>query len=220
MVIVVTGGIGSGKSQACRIISERYGFPVYEADVRVKHLYDEFPELTASLEKSLGCRLRNEAGYFIPSVLSERIFADPKALETVEAHVFPYLQKDFESYALENPGHIVFESATILEKPWFEGFGDAVLLIDAPVSLRLDRASRRDNADEMKVRARVNAQPLMNAFSDGTISDYPEDSLFGKARQRVSCIINNDADLAEFEESVISAVADMLNGKEINVEHK
>ena len=27
-------------------------------------------------------------------------------------------------------------------------------------------------------------------------------------------------DLAEFEESVISAVADMLNGKEINVEHK
>ena len=66
----------------------------------------------------------------------------------------------------------------------------------------------------------MNAQPLMNAFSDGTISDYPEDSLFGKARQRVSCIVNNDADLAEFEESVISAVADMLNGKEINVEHK
>ena len=210
MVIVVTGGIGSGKSQACRIISERYGFPVYEADVRVKHLYDEFPELTASLEKSLGCRLRNEDGYFIPSVLSERIFADPRALETVETHVFPYLQKDFESYALANPGHIVFESATILEKPWFEGFGDAVMLIDAPVSLRLDRACR----------ARVNAQPLMNAFSDGTISDYPEDSLFGKARQRVSCIVNNDADLAEFEESVISAVADMLNGKEINVEHK
>ena len=30
-VLIVTGGIGSGKSQVCRILKEKYGFPVYEA---------------------------------------------------------------------------------------------------------------------------------------------------------------------------------------------
>lgn len=215
MVIVVTGGIGSGKSEACRIISDRFGFPVYEADSRVKQLYDECPELTDSLENTLGCSLRNDEGVFVPSMLSERIFADAKALETVEAHVFPYLEKDFESFALVHPGHIVFESATILEKPCFDGFGDAVLLIDAPVSVRVNRACRRDGADEMKIRARMNVQRLMNAFSDGTIADYPDGSFFGKARQRVTCIIRNDAGFAEFEDSVISAVEDVLNGNEM-----
>ena len=36
MVIIVTGGIGSGKSEVCRILSGSYGFPVYEADRKAK----------------------------------------------------------------------------------------------------------------------------------------------------------------------------------------
>ena len=39
-ILVVTGGIGSGKSEVCRIISEVFGYPVYNADNRVKRLYD------------------------------------------------------------------------------------------------------------------------------------------------------------------------------------
>lgn len=38
MVIIVTGGIGSGKSEVCRMIASEYGFPVYDADSRVKEI--------------------------------------------------------------------------------------------------------------------------------------------------------------------------------------
>ena len=37
-ILVVTGGIGSGKSKVCAILEEVYGFPVYNADSRVKGL--------------------------------------------------------------------------------------------------------------------------------------------------------------------------------------
>jgi dephospho-CoA kinase len=35
-VVVVTGGIGSGKTSACRFLADEYGWPVYSADDKVK----------------------------------------------------------------------------------------------------------------------------------------------------------------------------------------
>lgn len=210
MVIVVTGGIGSGKSQVCRIIADRYGFPVYSADLRVRQLYVEFPELLDALETSLNCALRNDEGTFQPSVLAGKIFSDNSALKTVESVVFPYLSADFAAFMQRNPGHVVFESATVLEKDFFADFGDAVILVDAPVELRVDRACRRDGADRQRVMARVDAQPLMNAVSDGSVNDCPEDSTFAKAFARVDKVILNDGTMYKLEEAVISAVDDML----------
>lgn len=210
MVIVVTGGIGSGKSQVCRIIADRYGFPVYSADLRVRQLYVEVPELLDALEESLNCTLRNEDGIFQPSVLAGKIFSDEHALKTVESKIFPYLIADFNAFAESNPGHVVFESATVLEKEFFDDFGDAVILVDAPLELRVERACRRDGADSERVMARVMAQPLMNAVSDDSINDYPEESPFAKAFARVDKVIMNDGTLDKLEESVISAVDDML----------
>ena len=62
---------------------------------------------------------------------------------------------------------MVFESATVLEKPQFEGFGDKIVLVDAPFEVRLDRACRRDGADRVKVLARMKNQKLMNELSAG-----------------------------------------------------
>ena len=49
-VLIVTGGIGSGKSMVCSMLSKDYGYPVYEADKRVKELYLEHPRLMADIE--------------------------------------------------------------------------------------------------------------------------------------------------------------------------
>ena len=73
--LVITGGIGSGKSEVCRIL-ERYGVVArYDADARVKALYSAHPTLLDDIEKALECRLRNDDGCFVPSLLSARIFS-------------------------------------------------------------------------------------------------------------------------------------------------
>ena len=84
MVTVVTGGIGSGKSEVCRIIHEEYGFPVYEADRKAKELYVRYPELLSAIESSLDCVVRDSENVFQPRLLAERIFGDGNALATVE----------------------------------------------------------------------------------------------------------------------------------------
>lgn len=168
MTIVVTGGIGSGKTEVCRIL-RTLGFDCqYNADARAKALYEQHPTLLGDIEKALGCSLRDEFGKFQPSMLASVIFTDRNALESVENHLFPAMMEDFKSYA-ESCGAevVVFESATILEKPQFKGFGDKVILVDAPFEIRLERACRRDGASRQNVLARMQNQKLMNDISCG-----------------------------------------------------
>lgn len=171
MVIVVTGGIGSGKSEACRILHREYGIPVYEADAKVKELYSLYPSIVETLEGMFSCTLRDSGGHFIPSELAVRIFGDKEALAKVEAVVFPYLTEDFSAFCERNRGPVIFESATILEKEAFAGFGDVTILIDAPYEVRLERACSRDGSDRDRVIARMENQPLMNMLSQGGGSD-------------------------------------------------
>ena len=184
-VLIVTGGIGSGKSTVCSMLSKDYGYPVYEADRRVKELYLEHPSLLADIEVALGESFRNEEGVFQPAGLAARIFSDKSELMKVESLVFPVLTEDFFMWKEANSDKdcVVLESATILEKPSLLGLGDYVLVVDAPLQMRIERAAGRDSVSDELVRTRVENQTLMNEISAGHIPDT------------VDFVIKNDSDV-------------------------
>ncbi len=200
-IIVITGGIGSGKSEVCRILHE-YGYNAqYNADSRVKALYTSHPTLLKDIEEAAGCSLRDNDGNFVPRRLSELIFSDRGMLETVESLVFPALMEDFSSFAEEQTDEkiIIFESATILEKPWFDGFGDKIILVDALYSIRLERACRRDGAQREAVAARMANQKLMNSLSEGG-----EDP-------RIDAVIMNDSDINELRKRTCEVISQLID---------
>jgi dephospho-CoA kinase len=160
--VIVTGGIGSGKSAVCALLRER-GIPVYDCDSRVKELYDEDPSLVPALEEALGVPLRDKAGLLDRAALARRIFPDPQARDAVEAVVYPALLKDFMSWraAHSKTPFVALESAVILSKPLFRGIADAVVVVDAPEEIRLRRAMERDGASQEAVRERMAAQQLL-----------------------------------------------------------
>ena len=184
-VLIVTGGIGSGKSTVCSMLSKDYGYPVYEADRRVKELYLEHPSLLADIEVALGESFRNEEGVFQPAGLAARIFSDKSELMKVESLVFPVLTEYFFMCKEANSDKdcVVLESATILEKPSLLGLGDYVLVVDAPLQMRIERAAGRDSVSDELVRTRVENQTLMNEISAGHIPDT------------VDFVIKNDSDV-------------------------
>ena len=165
MILILSGGIGSGKSVAAGMLNEMYGFPVYCADKRVKELYEEHTTLLCDIEKELGCDLRDEYGLFMPAALARKIFSDGEALDKVEALVFPALKEDLEKWMNEHPAKVhILESATILEKEYFKGFGDFALVVTAPFEVRIRRAMERDSSSEEQVRARIQKQKMMNSL--------------------------------------------------------
>ena len=200
-ILVITGGIGSGKSEVCRILQELYGCGVYNADERVKLLYDIHPTLLDNIEKLIGEGLRDDDGHFVPSRLSERIFADRKILLDVEALVFPALIEDFSTWAknYEDDRFVVFESATILEKPDLAGFGDKVILVDSLFETRLERACRRNSVPRESVYARMMNQKMMNGISCGEIE--PE----------VDAVIHNLGTLSDLKYCVIRTIKELYD---------
>ena len=195
-ILVVTGGIGSGKSEVCRILEEVYGCGVYNADERVKMLYDVHPTLLNDIETMLGDTLRDDQGRFVPARLSARIFSDRSLLKRVEGLVFPALMDDFKLWAAgyADDRFVVFESATVLEKPEFKGFGDKVVLVDSLVETRLERACLRDSAPRESIYARMLNQKMMNSISDGEM--IPD----------VDAVIHNLGTLSDLRYSTIRVI--------------
>ena len=59
--VIITGGIGSGKSRVCAYLASR-GVPVYDSDARTKSLYERHPDLVDRMEEALGVPLRDAQG--------------------------------------------------------------------------------------------------------------------------------------------------------------
>ena len=200
-ILAVTGGIGSGKSEVCRILAENGLTLQYNADSRAKELYVECPGLLDEIEKELGERFTDAEGNFLPSRLAAVIFSDAAAMEKVEALLFPEMIRDFHRIMAEavQDQIVVFESATFLEKKQFDGFADIVLLVDAPFDMRLERACRRDGASKEAIIARMKNQRLMNELSEGL-----EDP-------RITYRVQNDGTRQELERKVLSVLSQIRN---------
>ena len=198
-VLVITGGIGSGKSEVCRILQDVYGCGIYSADERVKLLYDIHPTLLSDIESLVGQSLRNEEGRFVASRLSALIFSDRSLLKQVEDLVFPALTDDFRTWseAYADDRFVVFESATILEKPQFKGFGDKTILVDSIVEKRLERACLRDNASRESIYARMLNQKMMNSISEGEL------------KPDVDAVIQNLGTLTDLKYSVLRVIREL-----------
>ena len=161
--VAVTGGIGSGKSTVCSILSAS-GIPVYEADSAAKRLYAKDDSLLDAIEEAYGCSIRLPGGALDTRKLAGIAFSSPDKLRVLEGIVHPAVLKDFLRWkALQSTLHgdkpyCVIESAIILDKPEFLSHVDKVVLVDASLSTRLRRACERDGAEPEEIIRRMSAQ--------------------------------------------------------------
>ena len=186
--VILTGGMGSGKSAVCAYLKAR-GVPVYDSDTRTKSLYDRDPALVDRMEAVLGTALRTPAGQLDRPKLAALIFSDPVRREQVEALVYPAVLADFRRWKRwQRPRgwtygpvpFVILESAVILSKPVFDGLGDKVVLVDADESVRVARAVARDGANPEAVLRRIRQQSFDLARvdavlrNDGSLETLPE----------------------------------------------
>ena len=157
--IGITGGIGAGKSLVAEII-KAMGYPVYNSDERAKELTDSNPKIKEGLIHLFGEEIyQNDT--LNKFALAQAIFSDDSLREKVNALIHPIVREDFNLWALAQNNSLIFnESAILFETGSFKKF-DAIILVYAPIELRIKRIMKRDNCSENEVLKRMNSQ-----FSD------------------------------------------------------
>lgn len=158
--LVVFGGIGSGKSSFVEVLQE-LGCLAINADM-IGHevLLSPSPGFDAVGQRWPSVLLD---GVIDRAALARIVFDDPAELAALEAISHPLIKAEVERrVAAAGDQPVVLELPTI--RDFVQGVWEWVL-IDAPASLRIDRAVAR-GGDRADVAARIDAQPTDEEWHD------------------------------------------------------
>ena len=140
--IGITGGIGTGKSMVCRIF-ELLQIPVYDSDLRAKHVMAHNEVLKQELIQAFGPETFNEQG-LNRVYLGSLVFPDPEKLALLNRLVHPHVKQDFIDWtAAQNAPYVLKEAALMFEtEAWRQV--DQMITVFAPLEVRLERLQKRD----------------------------------------------------------------------------
>jgi dephospho-CoA kinase len=132
--------------------------PVYLSDDEAKRLTLIDPAIKKHLIALLGEEIY-EAGALNKQRLAAYLFADPTHAETVNGIIHPVVKEDFKRWLSENKSRkiVAIESAILIESG-FSSEVDYLVMVYAPLELRVQRVMERDHISRDEVLKRIGAQ--------------------------------------------------------------
>ncbi|MBN2264154.1 MAG: dephospho-CoA kinase [Prolixibacteraceae bacterium] len=155
--IGITGGIGSGKSLVCDVF-KNLGIPVFNADLAAKHLMNNAPNIKQEISDSFGSDIYLKNNTLDRKKLASKIFNDQIALEKINAIVHPAVRNYFETWAQhQQTAYVIQEAAILYETGQIDQF-DKIVLIIAPLEVKIERVMQRDTISRELVLERIKNQ--------------------------------------------------------------
>ncbi|MCF0053314.1 dephospho-CoA kinase [Dyadobacter sp. LJ53] len=156
--IGITGGIGSGKSVVCKLFS-CLGIPVYNADSRAKWLTNHNPRIIESVIALLGNESYTREGNYNTAYVGSLVFDNEELLKKLNAIIHPVVMQDTTDWVGNHSGlPYVVKEAAIMNKAGDRNSLDYVVVVEAPLELRITRILQRDRRSEAEIRAIVKRQ--------------------------------------------------------------
>lgn len=155
--IGITGGIGSGKSTACRIFSV-LGIPVFEADIEAKRLMNSDPEIASQLIHLFGEAVYLPNHTIDRKYLSGIVFSNASLLAQLNQIVHPAVRKAFSDWCHKQDSPYVLHEAAILFESGFYKLMDKTIAVVADENQRISRVLKRDNLSPELVMERIKNQ--------------------------------------------------------------
>lgn len=156
--VALTGGIASGKSTVARMLAG-CGAVVIDADVLAREVVEPgTPGLTEVVAR-FGEAVLAPDGTLDRKVLGEIVFGDAQARGDLNAIVHPKVrQRRTEIVAAVPDDAIVVSVIPLLVETGMADEFDAVIVVDMPESLQIERLMARNGLTEGQARARLAAQ--------------------------------------------------------------
>ena len=155
LVIGLTGGIGSGKSLASDWFAKQ-GIEVVDADVISHQVVAKGTPTLVKIQQQVGDWVLGKNNELNRHALRQFVFNDANALMALEAITHPVIRQQAEQQLAAAQSEYVILSAPLLfeaHKAGLVGLCQRVLVIDAPKTLQLFRASGRDGQSVEKIKA-------------------------------------------------------------------
>jgi dephospho-CoA kinase len=154
----LTGGIGSGKSTVSRLLARR-GAVIVDADAIVHELQQPGAPLLDRLAERFGREIVRDDGSLDRAKLAEIAFADAAAVQDLNGLVHPAVRAEMSARVR---GHVGTSHVVVLDVPIVTGERphgtSALVVVDAPVDVAIERLVSQRGMSEADARARVSKQ--------------------------------------------------------------
>lgn len=187
LVIGLTGGIGTGKSEAARYMVS-LGAALIDADLVGHEAYQPHAEAWRRVVDAFGPEILQPNGEIDRRQLGGIVFADPEQLARLNAIMHPLMAgmvaDQLAALAAGGAAVAVVEAALLFEAGW-DALVQEVWVTDAPEEAVIRRLRQRNGMSEPEARQRLSAQMSRRQRLD-----------------RADAVIDNSADLPAMQRAI------------------
>lgn len=189
IVIGLTGGIGTGKSEVARIFQE-LGAVLINADQIGHQAYTPHSEIWQEVVKAFGEEILQPNGEIDRKKLGSIVFADPDQLTRLNQIMHPRMARmvaqQVQELREQGADVVVVEAALLFEAGWDSLVGE-VWSTESPENLVIKRLQSRSGLSQEEAKKRIDSQ--MSAE---------------ERKSRSQVVVDNSGDLIELERVVRS----------------
>lgn len=158
MRVGLTGGVASGKSTVAAILAD-LGALVIDADLLAREVVAPGTDGLAEVVATFGDNVLTEQGELDRPAMGALIFGDPRRRTELEAIIHPRVRaRAAELEAEAAPGQVVVHDIPLLTETGQGADFDAVIVVDVPQALQLDRMVDVRGMSRQDAQARIDAQ--------------------------------------------------------------
>ncbi len=185
-LIGLTGGIGSGKSTVAAMFSE-FGVPVLDLDQVGRKLTMTDDECLGQLIAAFGKKILQADGRLDRKAFAMHCFSDADESARLNAIMHPLIWREEEGWlSRQQSDYAIIEASVLLESGGAKRM-DAVIVILADESIRLQRVLARGHQNEMEFRT--------------ILARQCDDSM---RMQMADCVIENNGSLQQLRKHVLT----------------
>lgn len=184
MIVGLTGGIGSGKSEAS-IRFEQLGITVVDADKVAREVVTKGSAALNAIAAHFGQTILHADGSLNRALLRTRIFENADDKTWLENLLHPIIRTSLVTQLAQSQSPYSILSSPLLFETHQDELVNRVLVIDSSEAMQVERASKRDANHRQQI------QKIMAAQISRT-----------ERRQKADDIIENYGDLAALDAAV------------------
>lgn len=196
-IIGVTGGIGSGKSTVCKIVSKHFNVKIIDADVLAKQKY-----ASSSIQEKV-LKAFPEMQSFDVDQLSKIVFQNHNTINRLTQILYPELLIDFQEIISEQEflgkvSAILIDAALLIESNFHNYFHKnyqfKLVLVESNEKERIERVLKKNQLSFQEIKQRMKLQ--LSDKEKIKFADY---------------IISNSRNLDFLEAKTLKVFQDILN---------
>lgn len=189
-VIGITGGIASGKSNVCQVVSD-LGYPVISSDKISMDLSKKDGPMYKAIVNKFGSEYLDESGEINRKKLGRLIFNNSAAKLVLNQATHPIIVEEIKRQIKELPEGLIFVEIPLLYEAKLEYLCDKIICVFLNKKQQVIRLMEREGIDEDYALAKIHSQ--MDLYMKKELADYVINSqgTFEETREQVINLIQS-----------------------------